>query len=83
MYYQTNKMSYSTQEKQTKRPKSKSIDDEGKPFKYFINLDTRNYISKQILYIEKYDGSVIVAQMEILGKKLNHYMNTCFKKEKL
>lgn len=38
------------------RSKSKWIDEGEKPSKYFINLETRNYISKQIPNIEKDDG---------------------------
>lgn len=38
------------------RSKSKWIDEREKPSKYFINIETRNYISKQIPNIEKDEG---------------------------
>ena len=48
------------------RSKSKWIEEGEKPTKYFINLETQNYVSNQIPNIEKDDGSVIFYQMEIL-----------------
>ena len=57
------------------RSKSKWIEEGEKPTKYFINLETQNYVSKQIPNIEKDDGSVIFDQMEILHETKCFYEN--------
>ena len=57
------------------RSKSKLIEEGEKPTKYFINLKTRNYVSKQIPNIKKDNGSVIFDQMEILHEKKCWYEN--------
>lgn len=63
------------------RSKSKWIEEGEKPTKYFINLETQNYVSKQIPKIEKDDGSVIFDQMEILHETKCFYENLYKKRD--
>lgn len=50
------------------RSKENWIDQGEKPTKYFANLESRNYINKKILVIEKENGSIIRNQQEILSE---------------
>ena len=51
------------------RPKSKRIELGEKPTKYFINLETRNYVSKQIPNIENDYDSVILIKWKFYMKQ--------------
>lgn len=55
------------------RSKANWIDQGEKPTKYFANLESRNYINKQILVIEKENGSIIRNQQEILSETKKFY----------
>ena len=57
------------------RSKSKWIGEGDEPTKYFINLETQHYVSKQIPNIEKDDSSAIFDQMEILHETKCLYEN--------
>lgn len=63
------------------RSKSKWIDEGEKPTRYFINLETRNFINKQIPNIEKEDGSFILDQTEILKETKTFYEKLYKKRE--
>lgn len=57
------------------RSKANWIDQGEKPTKYFANLESRNYINKQILVIEKENGSIIRNPQEILSETKKFYEN--------
>lgn len=63
------------------RSKANWIDQGEKPTKYFANLESRNYINKQILVIEKDDGSIIRNQQEILSETKTFYANLYTRKD--
>ena len=63
------------------RSKSKLIEEAEKPTKYFINLESQNYVSKQLPNIDKDDGSVIFDQMEILHETKCFYENLFLKSD--
>lgn len=55
------------------RSKANWIDQGEKPTKYFANLESRNYINKQILVIEKENGSITRNPQEILSETKKFY----------
>lgn len=57
------------------RSKANWIDQGEKQTKYFANLESRNYIKKQILLIEKENGSIIRNQQKILIETKKFYKN--------
>lgn len=63
------------------RSKAKWIEEGEKPTKYFLSLESRNYISKQIPRIQKDDGSIITDQFKILNEIKMFYENLYRKRE--
>lgn len=53
------------------------------PTKYFTSLESRNYLSKQILQVVKNDGQVVSDKFKILDETKPFYENLCKKKKLL
>lgn len=62
------------------RSKVKWIDEGEKPSKYFLTLESRNYINKQIPKLVKNDGSIQYDQFDILNETKCFYQNLYQKK---
>ena len=45
----------------------------GKPTKYFLNLEKRNYIRKTIISIQKVDNTIISSQCSVLKEIRKYY----------
>ena len=63
------------------RAKVKWIDEGEKPSKYFLTLESRNYINKQIPQLVRNDGITIYDQFEILNETKCYYENLYRKRE--
>ncbi len=57
------------------RTKAKWIEDGEKPSKYFLNLEKRNFVSKQIHRIVKNDDTEVTSQKDIENEIVNFYEN--------
>jgi hypothetical protein len=57
------------------RSRLKWIEDGEKPSKYFLSMESRNYVNKQIPRIVKDDCSIITSQYEILNETKLFYEN--------
>ena len=63
------------------RAKVKWIDKREKPSKYFLTLESRNYINKQIPQLVRNDGITIYDHFEILKETKCYYENLYRKRE--
>lgn len=63
------------------RSKVKWIEEGEKPSRYFVSLESRNYISKLIPKIEKEDGTICTDQFDILNESKLFYENLYKKRE--
>lgn len=57
------------------RSKARWIEDGEKPTKYFLNLEKRHFVNKQMRKIQRNDGSVVFKQDEIMNEVVNFYKN--------
>lgn len=63
------------------RSKSSLVEDNEKPSKYFLNLESRNFVNKTITRLQKDNGEIIRNQKEILNEIKNFYLDLYSKKE--
>ena len=64
------------------RTKAKWVEDGEKPSKYFLNLEKRNYVNKQISRIVRKDDTVAMSQEDIETEILSFY-KTLYKENKV
>ena len=50
------------------RSKARWIEEGEKPTKYFLNLKKRNFVNKQMVKMERSDGTFVFRQDEIMGE---------------
>ena len=63
------------------RSKARWIEEGDKPTKYFLNLEKRNFVNKQMLKMERSDGTLVFRQDEIMGEVLSFYKGLYSKQE--
>lgn len=57
------------------RSKVKRIDEGENPNKYFLTLESRNYMNKQIPKLVESDGTILYDQFNILNETKYFYQN--------
>ena len=62
------------------RSKARWIEGE-KPTKYFLNLEKRNFVNKQMVKMERSDGTLVFRQDEIMGEVFSFYEGLYSKQE--
>lgn len=65
------------------RSRVKWIEEGEKPSKYFCNLESQNFISKQITKLERENGQILYNQGDILNETKMFYENLYKKKRQL
>ena len=63
------------------RSKTQWVEEGEKPSKYFINLETKNYVNKTIPKLIDKSGNIIENQKRILNEAKNYYKNLYSKNE--
>ena len=64
------------------RSKARCIEEGEKPTKYFLNLEKRNFVHKQMVKMERSDGTLVFRQDEIMGEVFSFYEGLYSKQEK-
>ena len=63
------------------RSKARWIGEGEKPTKYFLNLEKRNFVNKQMVKMERSDGTLAFRQDEIMGEVFSFYEGLYSKQE--
>ena len=63
------------------RSKTQWVEEGEKPSKFFINLETKNYVNKTIPKLIDQSGNIIENQKQILNEAKNYYKNLYSKNE--